>query len=329
MGTGARSVQELRERGAAHVRPVSRRWLRVCLGLWLSALATAEGAEFTETEANKPETCRELWEGIGIPKYTGGGDRETLIVCHTKYILSHNNRTKTPDWVLERVPREQVSGEFDRPKVKFQEDPNLPEDKRARDKDYTGSKFDRGHQAPSDDFSGNREWMVESFMLSNAVPQVGVGFNRGIWKELEDQARGVVRSRGELYIITGPVYRSDDGKKIVIGAAENSCGKAITLEAPKKEAICGSKANCEAGVAVPAGLFKIIYDPKLKRANAFVIPNMDHREAQGSSNTVEYLKKFQTTVRVVERHTGLEFFPAIAGRERRPQVEQCATMMLH
>jgi DNA/RNA endonuclease G (NUC1) len=107
------------------------------------------------------------------------------------------------------------------------------------------------------------------------------------------------------------------------------CGKAITLEPPKKESICGDKASCEAGVNVPAGLFKILYDPGMKRANAFIMSNVDHREATDFTTTASYIRKFQTTVDMVERHTGLEFFRALPTRERRPQVEGCATMMLH
>ncbi len=53
------------------------------------------------------------------------------------------------------------------------------------DKDYAISKFDRGHQAPSDDFKADKEWMVESFFLSNIVPQIGAGFNRDHLKNFE------------------------------------------------------------------------------------------------------------------------------------------------
>ena len=292
-------------------------------------LAPAGAQEFKPGPANDPNKCKELWEGIGLPEYAREGEREFVFVCHTKYVLSHNSETKQPDWVVEHLTKDQM-GKNKRPQLKFQPDPNLPDDKRAVDADYRGSKFDRGHQAPSADFSGDPDWMVESFFLSNIVPQVGVGFNRGIWKNLEDLVRDLVSgNRGELYIITGPVYRQDGAKKITIAAKTNPCGNEIVIDPPKKDAICGSKATCDAGIEVPAALFKIIYDPKLKRANAFILPNINHRDAAGFKDPVDYLKKFQTSVQVVEKFTELEFFSALSKRERRPVAEQCIPMMLH
>jgi endonuclease G len=299
------------------------------LGASLAGPAVAQDAAFTPDRANDPETCKELWEGIGLPEYARDDDRDNVIVCHTKYVLSHNNETKTPDWVLERLTRDQISGKNKRPKMKFQPEPNVPQDKRAVDADYRNSKFDRGHQAPSADFSGDADWMVESFFLSNIVPQVGAGFNRGIWKELEDNVRDLVPNRGVLFVITGPINPDEDNRKITIAAKANPCGKAIVLDPPKKEAICGAKASCEAGVTVPTALFKIIYDPGMKRANAFILPNINHRDAGDFKDSVDYLRKFQTTIQVVEKYTGLEFFRGLSKRDRRPQLEQCAAMMLH
>lgn len=296
----------------------------------VAGAAAAQQAAFTPGTENDPETCADLWKGIGLPDYARDSERDTTIVCHTKYVLSHNNDDKTPDWVLEHLTREQVSGTNKRPKMKFQPEPFVAEDKRAVDKDYTNSKFDRGHQAPSDDFKQNRDWMVESFFLSNIVPQVGVGFNRGIWKELEDHVRDVTRDRGELYVITGPVYRSESGDgKIVISDSVNACRNKIVLDPPKRQSICGATTSCDAGVTVPSALFKIVYDPRNKRANAFILPNINHRDAADFTEPLDYLKKFQVTVQVVEKYTGLEFFRAIPARSRRPFMTQCGALMTH
>jgi hypothetical protein len=67
----------------------------------------------------------------------------------------------------------------------------------------------------------------------------------------------------------------------------------------------------------------------MMRANAFILPDINHRDAADFTDPIEHLKKFQTTVQVVEKYTGLTFFNAIPKRNRRPVVEQCAAMMLH
>jgi len=188
--------------------------------------------------------------------------------------------------------------------MKFQTEPDIDPSKASVDADYRNSKFDRGHQAPSADFSGDADWMVESFFLSNIVPQVGAGFNRDIWKQFEDNVREVASNRGELYVITGPLWRDNDSSaQVTIKSDINLCHNTIVIDPPKKEAICGAAAKCDGGVEVPIALFKIIYDPKMKRANAFIMPNIDHRKAAKTADPVEYLKKFQTTVQVVEKFT--------------------------
>jgi DNA/RNA endonuclease G (NUC1) len=189
-----------RGRGAPPSQP------KAAAALCFASAAAAQNAQFTPGPQNDPETCRDLWQGVGLPEYTRDDERDTTLVYHTKYVLSHNNAAKGPDWVLEHMTAAQVSGSNTRPKLKFQPDPFLPESGRAVDDDYKKSGgFDRGHQAPSADFSANVDWMKESFLLSNIVPQVGAGFNRDIWATLEGHVRDIAKARGELYVITGPV----------------------------------------------------------------------------------------------------------------------------
>jgi DNA/RNA endonuclease G (NUC1) len=298
----------------------------LCLALlavpWLQSQPAAPQAAFTPGPKNDPATCEDLWKDVGLPRYARATDRSTLMVCHTRYVLSHNNDTKTPDWVLEQLDKSQFSGGIVRPDIKFSPEKNVPKEKAARDEDYTNSKLDRGHQAPSADFASKVEWMNESFILSNAVPQQGIGFNRHIWKDFEDLTRAIASARGRVYVITGPVYRDENGKAPVITKQFNRCGNEIKLQSPdSRQSICEAKnknpnATCDAGVAVPVGMFKIIYEPSRPLVNAYIMPNINHTEAGETPTPLDYLKKFQVTVHVVERFTSLEFFRNLPTRKR-------------
>src|ERR1700724_2740967 len=305
----------------------------ICVAIFWGCANTVVYADndWSPGPANDPKTCHELWERIGLPRYRPTAEVNTTLVCHSRYVLSHNDSNKTPDWVIERVTRDQISGTNTRPKIKFKSEENVAPSARASDKDYAGGDFDGWHQAPSEDFNANAEWMEESFILSNAVPQVGLGFNRHIWAQLEQNVRDLFEkdeSRTELYVITGPVYQDAGGRTLTITAEANTCGNAIKLPPLKKTSICDANnqsrgtACGEAGVAVPAALYKIVFDPELRRSNAFLMPNMDHRDARGSTKAVAYLNKFRTTVYIVQEYTGLPFFTGLEARERRRQVEQ-------
>jgi endonuclease G, mitochondrial len=247
-------------------------------------------------------------------------------------VLSHDNANKIPDWVIEHLTAAQVSGDNSRPAIPFKADVLLPPKARAEDDDYKNSGFDRGHQAPSDDFNQDENWMKETFLLSNIVPQEGKGFNQGIWKKLEERVRKLVVDRKELFIIPGPIDRDRRGRPVTVAASANTCNNKITLDPLPETAICGKEKNDKCGgegVSVPIGLFKIIYDPGMKRANAYVMPNIDHRPLIKKSDASSYLKGFQTPVSIVEDLTGIQFFPNLPMRDRRLQIDQCAATMLH
>jgi DNA/RNA endonuclease G (NUC1) len=310
-----------------------------------STLLLAAGAVLACTFAGPGEAantrdaapCRNLWGGTGLPTIKASvlQTEDYTYVCHEAYVVLHDNTRKTPVYVLEHLVRKQVSGDFNRPDQQFRDDPALPEGRRAIDPDYRGSRFDRGHQAPSADFSVAEELMRESFLLSNAVPQQGIGFNRHIWANLEDLVRKLVVDRGELYVITGPIYPPDDDNEVVtITEESNPCGFAIELPMPKRAAICAANnqdknATCNAGVAVPSGLFKVIYDPKLQRSNAYILPNINHNPLKKTSKPLDYLDQFRVPVETVEAHTGLKLFPALSDRARRVRTVHCTARMLH
>ncbi len=108
----------------------------------------------------------------------------------------------------------------------------------------------------------------ESFLLSNMIPQLP-GFNRGIWKRLEDQTRAwAVGRNNPLLVYVGPVY-SDDDK--TIGANQ---------------------------VVVPHGFYKIIIDTVTHEVMSF---EFKHEAAQGK------LDAFLTTMSRVQQDTGLVF----------------------
>lgn len=196
------------------------------------------------------------------------------------YVLGHDARLKVPLWVQYEVTREDLQGTIERTDD-FRPDTSIPYGSRAELGDYEGSGFDRGHLAPAADMVRDERVMRESFLLSNMAPQVGVGFNRQMWRYLEAAVRGWVQQRGTLTVITGSVFAADGGRVSFDVVGENE-------------------------VAVPTGFYKIVVDttdPEQVEALAFLLPN----EAVAGSDYGHFL----VSIDDVEAVTGLDFLSAL------------------
>ena len=211
---------------------------------------------------------RESAASIGLPLTANAAE----VLTYTGFALKYNEQYEQAEWVAYQLTDDEVHGQYDR-SDDFRADLNVRTGS-ADPSDYRGSGFDRGHLAPAGDMKWSSAAMRESFLMSNMSPQ-DPGFNRGIWRKLEEQVREWAEEDTELFVVTGPVLT--DGPYDQIG---------------------------ENGVAVPKRFYKVLLDyrePELK-AIGFVLPN--------ASSSLP-LSAFAVTVDLVESLTGLDFFVAL------------------
>ena len=157
-------------------------------------------------------------------------------LCFDGFAVLHNGSTRTPAFVAERLNRQLLlQAREQRRTDRFFADARLPEAERAELSDYKGSGYSRGHMAPAADMSSATA-MEQSFSLANIVPQ-NPQQNAGSWAKIEKDTRSyVMRAKGDVYVITGPVF--DPGSP-TIGANQ---------------------------VHVPTHLFKLVYDATTQKA---------------------------------------------------------------
>jgi endonuclease G, mitochondrial len=196
------------------------------------------------------------------------------------YTYCLDARLKVPLWVQYELSREDLNGPAER-KDNFSADVKIPLPVRVANRDYGGTGYDKGHMAPAEDMTRNQKIMDESFSFSNMAPQLGIGFNRHIWAQLEAAIREWVNQKGTLTIITGPVF-----------------------EAKYKEVrykVIGPK-----NIAVPTHFYKIVVNannPDRLEALAFLLPNRDLRGHEYG----EYL----VAIDEIEDITGLDFLSSL------------------
>lgn len=136
------------------------------------------------------------------------------------FVLSYDTRNRIPYWVCEHLTAESVAKnpDVDRAKCNFHEDTSVHQYFRAENRDYKGSGFDRGHLAAAGNHRRSQEDCDETFLLSNMSPQVGRGFNRDKWNDVEQYCRQLTKSYVNVYVCTGPLFlprREEDGKLYV------------------------------------------------------------------------------------------------------------------
>ncbi|XP_065081123.1 endonuclease G, mitochondrial [Ochlerotatus camptorhynchus] len=206
------------------------------------------------------------------------------------YVLSYDRRSRVAHWVFEHLTAESVkpNDAVDRSKSDFKPDESIHPFFRSLNSDYKGSGFDRGHMAAAGNHRRHQQHCDQTFYLTNMAPQVGVGFNRDKWNDLERHVRKLTKHYPNVYCCTGPLYlprKEADGKLYV------------------KYQVLGSN-----NVAVPTHFYKVVVmetaDSKLEM-EAYVLPN------QKIDNETP-LTMFQVPPETVERAAGLLFFDKIA-----------------
>lgn len=186
------------------------------------------GAHPAPTRAGVFSACRQHF-AAGTPPITPEAPRLREL-CFDAFAVLHSGNTRTPVYVAERLNRQILQQARQQHRTdRFYADARLPRGERAELEDYRGSGYARGHMAPAADM-GTPEAMAQSFSLANMVPQ-DQKQNSGPWAKIEeDTRRYVLRARGDVYVITGPVFEP------------------------------GAKTIGSNHVAVPSHLFKLVYD---------------------------------------------------------------------
>jgi endonuclease G len=200
------------------------------------------------------------------------------ILQRSAYVLCYDKSTKNASWTSYHLKATYLVKNASK-RDNFRPDPDLKIGERQELKDYKGSKFDRGHLVPANDMTRSEKIMSESFLLSNMTPQI-IPFNRGIWKQLEADARKWAKKKRSVHIITGPLYLDTNGVKT---------SNFLTLG--------------QDNIAIPTHFYKIIVadsPPNTKLdAIAFIIPNDAFPTAR--------IPSFITTIDEIEKDSGVNF----------------------
>jgi endonuclease G len=205
------------------------------------------------------------------------------IHCHTHYCFVFDTTHKQSKWLAYELRSNMIEGDAMRSSRFFLD--TTVEGGTAKNEDYRGSGFDRGHLVPAGDMVFCDTAMRETFYYSNISPQTPA-FNRGIWKRLESTVRDYAHNLEDIHVVTGPVLSE------------------------------GLPSIGESSVSVPSYFYKtiLVYNDTIKQGIAFLMPN-----ARGEHQS---LYRYALTIRELEEITGINFYPKLPRRvSRRVELE--------
>lgn len=217
------------------------------------------------------ENCDKLVP-YGYPQLVHGTNQETTALCRIAYTVLHDNKKKVPLYSAELLLIENIPGKVKRVNA-FKADPDLAPVVRAELNDYD-RRYDRGHMTPFEDARKSSAAALQTFYLSNMVPQ-NLHLNRGLWRSLENKTRTWAKhSSAGLFVISGPIFANKPVQTI---------GQ---------------------GVAVPTHIYKVVIDRETRQGIGFIIPNTE--PVPGAK-----LKNYAVTISQVQDATGLIFTPTL------------------
>ena len=199
------------------------------------------------------QACAAHAARTACPQHFAGGQAPDLVnprlapgarpLCFQAFAVLHSALTRTPLYSAEHLTADGIEAARATPRSgSCHPAPALPPDERAALSDYARSGFDRGHMAPAGDMP-DAEAQQESFTLANMVPQASK-LNRGVWEGIESAVRTLAQRRGELYVVTGPIFK-------------------------------GNELATVGHVVAPTYVFKAVLDPRSRAAAAYVAENTD------------------------------------------------------
>ena len=144
--------------------------------------------------------------------------------------------------------------------------------------------YARGHMIPNASRNGNKAMQMQTFFVTNSVPQIQNSFNSGIWSKLESDLQDI-GSTEEIYIVTGVAFNKvGEDKPVAYTTAKDD-----TKQVP-----------------IPNYFYKVVLRVKRSDDNVTSASTigfwMDHRKYNDSYTN------YAVSVDQIEEWTGFDYF---------------------
>lgn len=203
------------------------------------------------------------------------------------YTVFYDTEMMTPLWTAYPLNSSHM-GNTERPKD-WSYNPDIDEKSQIKvcDGSYTAySGYSRGHMCPNASRNGNKTMQLQTFYVTNQVPQVQDSFNSGVWSALEGEVQKLAKNE-EIFVTTGVSFHKGN-------------------ETPQIQYISPEK-HPDQRVPIPPYFYKLVLRVKYVAASvtdasctAFWFENRAYTQDQ--------FHNYSCSVDQVEEWTGFDFF---------------------
>ena len=229
-----------------------------------------------------PVFAREFFFG-GMPQTNGlVANLHITVITNEAYVVGYDETRKDPVWVAYKLVKQKPAYKLARPNIGYPMDektlskvPANAYSDSPKDSLIGNQRWDHGHMAANDAIAKvyGKDAQLVTFKMSNMCPQ-SHRLNGGKWKTLESMEYRYSQDSGELWTICGPIF----DKHI----------RTLTY-----------------GIEVPSSYYKILVRVVNNKPQALAI-TFGYYPPVG--DPLQYLKSHLTTIREIEKATGLDFF---------------------
>lgn len=167
--------------------------------------------------ATASTSSREPWLELPAERTDGHypNAREYVVMSsgERNYTHYYDVDTYTTLWVAYPIEAKHM-GSYGRPSG-WSFNPLIPEEDQVNlcSRSYSGN-YSRGHLIPNASRNGIRDMQLQTFYVTNSVPQVQGGFNGGIWQNLESAIQDIGEHE-TVYVVTGVAFTKMDEQRSV------------------------------------------------------------------------------------------------------------------
>ncbi len=187
-----------------------------------TATITTEAAKASESWLELPAVRTDnAYPNAEEYKISYGGERN-----YTHY---YDTSTYTSLWVAYPLESSHM-GTLSRPS-NWSYNPSISTSNQVdlRNSSYEGDTYSRGHLIPNASRNGISGMQLQTFYVTNSVPQIQNDFNQGVWSDTEGALQTIAKSGETLYIVTGVAFSKVGESKSVSYIQANNDTKDVPI----------------------------------------------------------------------------------------------------